>query len=303
MRRLERAILLAGVAASAAGCMTTRFTQRDGCWVRETHKTLHGTQEEIGPCMRPQPRWAEDRPTRLVQECVAQADFRWEVRALAAWDRHEPLPPQDSQETVIKTCMDLAAAGFLAESEKLQQRLGAVQERLAEISGDRDAFRSEAKQGTDHLRASTDKLVAYLGEAAKRPAPVATATATATSDGTATSDTGLQADNAASGTVPAGAAGAPVVSAGAAPATAPPNAKRDPTPASGDGSAEQAKRLAAKAARKRALARATRAGCDVPVAARAADPTPVASPPAPVASPPAQAAAPDAAPAAPAGSH
>src|SRR5512141_1464944 len=112
-------ILLAGV---LGGCTTVKLTQRDGCWVRETHRTLRGTQEDVGPCVRPQPRWSEDRLTRLVQECVAQADYRWQVRALAAWNRREAMPAQDTQETVIKTCMNESAAGVVTRNETLQER-------------------------------------------------------------------------------------------------------------------------------------------------------------------------------------
>jgi hypothetical protein len=262
--------LLAVAAVAAAGCTTVRVVQRDGCWVRETHRTLRGTQEDVGPCVRPPPKWSEDRLTRLVQECVAQADYRWQVRALAAWNRREPLPAPDSQETVIKTCMNEAAAGVVTQNESLR-------ERLAEISSDREAFRSEATEGTQHLRASADRIAEFLGEAAKRPPPVATATATATSDGTATNESGLQADTAASGALPAGTVVAPrpiapVTAGPAAPGAGAPDAKGEPAgPAPEAGArpaakAPPAKRTdAAKAARKRALTRAARqAGCDVP---------------------------------------
>lgn len=257
-------LLLAGI---LGGCTTVKLTQRDGCWVRQTHKTLHGTQEDVGPCVRPPPKWSEDRLTRLVQECVAQADYRWQGRALAAWNRHEPLPAQDSQETVIRTCLNEAAAGVVTQNETLK-------ERLAEISSDREALKADATRGTEHLRASADRLTEYLGEAAKRPPPVATATATATSDGTATTDTGLQADTAASGMLPAGAvvAPAPVVPTAAAPAT--PAASADPKAAEArPGSAATtaaAKRAKAVKARRSALAAALRrARCDVPSPATA----------------------------------
>jgi hypothetical protein len=257
-------LLLAGI---LGGCTTVKLTQRDGCWVRSTHRTLHGTQEDVGPCVRPPPRWSEDRLTRLVQECVAQADYRWQGRALAAWNRHEPLPAQDSQATVIKTCMNEAAAGVVTQNETLRQR-------LAEISSDREALRADATKGTEHLRASADKLTEYLGEAAKRPPPVATATATSTSDGTATTDTGLQSDSSASGLLPAGAVAAPPPFLPAAAAPASPAASADPAgPATEARPAppatpSAAKRAHAAKARRSALTRALRrAECDGPAAA------------------------------------
>ncbi|HET8538291.1 MAG TPA: hypothetical protein VFL83_00330 [Anaeromyxobacter sp.] len=269
MRRLARVFVLACVGAFGAGCTTVKVAQRDGCWVRETKRTLRGTLQDVGPCVRPPPSWSEDRLTRLVQECVAQADYRWQVRALAAWNRREPLPAQDTQETVIKTCMNEAATGVVTQNETLAQR-------LAEISGDREAFRAEATQGNQHLRASADRLADYLGEAAKRPPPVATATATATSDGTATTENGLTADTASSGGPPAAsvAVPAPVVPAAAAP-PAPAAAKPDPARAAPEAAPDAAARaakakraLAARAARRRALARAAPRGCEIPAPAR-----------------------------------
>lgn len=267
-------LLLAGV---LGGCTTVKLTQRNGCWVRETHKTLHGTQEDVGPCTRPPPKWSEDRLTRIVQECVAQADYRWEVRALAAWNLREPLPPQDSQETVIKTCMNEAAVGVVGENETLRQR-------LSDVSSDRETFRTDAAAGTEHLRRTEGRLAEYLGEAAKRPPPVATATASATSDGTASTENGVTADAAGSGTAPAGGpvAPLPVVAPAAQPAAPEPrpaDANAGPAAAPSDAGADAAKKPPAakarktealRAARKRALARAAkRAGCEAPVPDRA----------------------------------
>ncbi len=271
MRRLARVGLMAAGLAVAGGCTTVRVVQREGCWVRETKRTLRGTQEDVGPCVRPAPKWSEDRLTRLVQECVAQSDYRWQVRAMAAWSRRDPLPPQDSQETVIKTCMNEAAAGVVTQNETLK-------ERLAEVSNDREAFRSDAAQGNQHLRASADRVAEYLGEAAKRPPPVATATATSTSDGMATTENGIQSETGATtGTFPGGAAApTPVVApAPVLPSTTPTSeANAEPAPGAPDARARPeakstpAKRSdAAKASRKRVLARAARrAGCEVPAA-------------------------------------
>jgi hypothetical protein len=306
MRRLAKGILLAGVVASGAGCTSVRVAQRDGCWVRQTHRTLGGTQEDVGPCVRPPPKWSDDRLTRLVQECVAQADYRWQVRALAAWNRREALPAQDAQETVIKTCMNEAATGVVTQNESLQQR-------LAEISGDREAFRAEATEGNQHARAAADRLAEYLGEAAKRPPPVATATATATSDGTASTESGLKADTATSG-VPAGMTIAPVpvlpaagssgsTSSTVTPAPTPtPNTTSTPpatptstsnttsnrtsdtntaTPPAADAPKTAPARRNAKAARGRTLARAARrAGCEVPPPSGVVCPSPTAAAPA-----------------------
>lgn len=274
-------LLLAGV---LGGCTGVKLTQRDGCWVRETRSRMHGTQQDVGPCQRAPPKWSDDRLTRLVQECIAQSDYRWYARAVDAWTRHEPLPAQESDEAIGKACMNQAATGAVARNELLK-------ERLAELSSDREALKADATQGTQHLRASADKLTEYLGEAAKRPPPVATATATSTSDGTATTDTGLQADTAASGTLPAGAvvaappvvptAAAPAAGASADPAAATPAEARPASPAT----MLAAKKAHAAQARRNALARALRrAGCDVPAATGegapdAAHPSPAATKP------------------------
>lgn len=271
MRRLARVIALAAVAVAAGGCTTVRVAQKDGCWVRETKRTLRGALQDVGPCAKPPPEWSEDRLTRLVQECVAQADYRWHARALAAWSRREPPPPQDAQETVIRTCMNEAATGVVAQNETLRQR-------LAEVSSDRELFRTDAAQGTQHLRASADRIAEFLGEAAKRPPPVATATATATSDGSALTENGLQSETGATSEMApaagsAGSAGVPVVPAAAAPPS-PADAKAEPPGAPAPearpatGSSVRKAETTKAALRRRALAKAARrAGCDVPASA------------------------------------
>ena len=116
------------------GCTSVRMEQRDGCWVRQTSKFPKRVTEEIGPCERPAPAWAEDRLTRLVQECVAQSDYRWQNRALSAWSRGEPLPPQESEENILQACVSEASASMLTENEALKTRVG-------ELVYDRDLLR------------------------------------------------------------------------------------------------------------------------------------------------------------------
>jgi hypothetical protein len=191
-------ILMAALCALA--CTSVRVVQREGCWVRET-QNIGGTREELGFCKKAAPEWSEDRLARVVQECMAQADYRWENRALAAWSRGEPIPPPDGDEQIAKACMGQASAALGIGAENT-----ALRTRLAELGQDRDALRSAADQERQFLEQSSDKMVAALGEAAKRPAP--TATATATSTGTAKTESDLPA-----------AQPTTVVGIGAAPAT------------------------------------------------------------------------------------
>ena len=100
--RIARVEVLAGVVLG--GCTSVKMVQRDGCWVRQTKRTFGGTKEDLGPCARAQPRWVDDRLTRLVQECIAQSDYRWQVRAIEAWNRREPMPKAEApSETVPET--------------------------------------------------------------------------------------------------------------------------------------------------------------------------------------------------------
>jgi hypothetical protein len=280
-----RAIGIVVLAAVLGGCTTVKVVQRDGCWIRKTSRTFAGAKEELGPCTRPQPQWSPDRLTRLVQECVAQADYRWQVRALAAWSRKEKMSVPESQESVIRTCMDEAATRVVTQNETLASR-------LAEVSSDREALRADATQLGGHLRETNTKLAEFLGEAAKRPAPVATATATATSDGTATTESGLTSETGStSQTVPP----APIVAAPVVPATTPASAPSAGPPASAPAPAAEAAPAAppgkapqqARARRPRTVRAAARPGCEVPptgstAAASAPAPTPsAAAPPAP----------------------
>ena len=91
--------------AALTGCTSVRMVQREGCWLKQTDKWPGRVTEELGFCAKPAPLWAEDRGARLVQECMAQADYRWQNRALAAWTRNEPVPAQDSDEKITKSCV------------------------------------------------------------------------------------------------------------------------------------------------------------------------------------------------------
>jgi len=166
-------------------CTSVKMVQRDGCWLKQTEKTLGGSREELGFCSKPASVAAEDRMGRLVQECMAQADYRWQNRAIAAWGRGEPIPPQDADDAIAKTCMSQASAALGIEAEN-----NALRSRLAELSQDREALKMTAEQDREFMQQSSDKMVTALGEAAKKTMPNVTATATST--GTAKSDTPAQ---------------------------------------------------------------------------------------------------------------
>ena len=171
--------------AALAGCTSTRMLQREGCWVKQTEKWPGRVSEELGFCAKPAPMWAQDRVARLVQECMPQADYRWENRALAAWGRGEQIPPQESDEQIARTCMTQASATLGPEAEN-----AALKARLAELGQDRQALRNESENDREFLKQNSDKMVSALGEAAKKPAPAAVATATST--GTATTESELK---------------------------------------------------------------------------------------------------------------
>jgi hypothetical protein len=236
---------------------------------------LGGTKQEVGPCERSHTQWADDRLTRLVQECVAQVDHRWQVRAVSAWNRGEPLPPQETEESVVALCMSQAATAAVTETERLSERLADVSDDLARAAKDRDALRADSAQTLEHLRTSNDRIAGYLGEAAKRPPPVATATATATSDGTAVTESGLTSETgAASHALPVmGATPLPVVPAASPAAPAAPaaqSAQSPPEPTSPSDPAAQPAPPLKKAplkkaqARKKPLVRPASAPCEVP---------------------------------------
>lgn len=180
MKRALSAILFV---ITFGSCMSVRVAQRDGCWVRET-KRLWTVKEDLGPCGRPEPKWAEDRLTRVVQECMAQTDYRWQSRALEAWSRGQPLPERPSEDSALKGCMEEVAGSQIGEVERLKQR-------LSEVSGERDSLEARTQKDHDRLLTSHDKAIDDLGQAAKRPPAPATATANASSEGRTVAENAL----------------------------------------------------------------------------------------------------------------
>jgi hypothetical protein len=178
--------MVAVVLPALVGCTSVRMVQREGCWLKQTEKWPSRVSEELGFCSKPAPVWAEDRVARLVQECMVQADFRWQNRALAAWTRGDPIPPQDSDDKIAQTCMKEASAALGQEAEN-----SALKSRLAELSQDRESLRNVSEGDREFLKQNSDKMVSALGEAAKKPAPAAVATATST--GTAKTESDLRA--------------------------------------------------------------------------------------------------------------
>src|SRR5918911_415922 len=137
------------VAVTLGGCTSVKLAQRDGCWVRHTEGFLRGTKEELGPCARPQPPWVEDRLGRLVQECQARADYRWQSRALAAWSRGEKLPDQATDTAILQECMGEATRAMLSENEDLNAK-------SAEAAADRDALRARLEGERKELQTALD---------------------------------------------------------------------------------------------------------------------------------------------------
>jgi hypothetical protein len=190
MRRLEAILLV----VMLGGCTSVKVAQRDGCWVKRTEKWLGGSKEELGPCAPPQPRWADDRLTRMVQECEARADYRWQTHALEAFSRGEQLPPPAADKAVLQECMGEASRAMATENDVLKQKLAeAASTREAEkakLEEDRqradeerkrvEAERAQGQAKLDeerrradanldeertHLHASNEKLAGYLGGA------------------------------------------------------------------------------------------------------------------------------------------
>jgi hypothetical protein len=174
---------MAALCGALLACTSVKMVQREGCWVKQTERTLGGSTEELGFCTKARPEWAEDRLARLVQECMAQADFRWENRALAAWTRNEPIPPPDSDDQTAKTCMSQAASALGLEAQN-----DALKSRLADLSQDREKLRSTSEKDREFHEQSSDKMITALGEAAKKPPPSAVATATSTGTARTESD-------------------------------------------------------------------------------------------------------------------
>lgn len=161
--------VLAGVLV--AGCTSVQIAKRDECWVRHTKSFPNNVKEEIGVCSRAPPVWSKDRVTRLVQECMVEADFRWKNRALDAWNRGEPLPPERPEHAVMQACMNDAATSLVRENEALSKR-------ISELTQERDGLVARTDQDHQALRENQTRMTQALGEAAKRPAPNAFALAT-----------------------------------------------------------------------------------------------------------------------------
>jgi hypothetical protein len=159
------------------------MVERDGCWLKQTEKWPSRVNEELAFCKKAASAPAQDPLARLVQECVAQADYRWENRAIDAWNRGDPIPPRESDEKIAASCMTEAAAALGPEAERV-----ALRARLQDLDKDRDALRNTAESDREFFRQSNDKMAAALGEAAKKPAPAAVATATSTSTATTESE-------------------------------------------------------------------------------------------------------------------
>lgn len=225
---MRRLVIVGALCASAMACTSVKLVQRDGCWMKHTDSTFAGSKEELGFCTRQQTEWAQDRLARLVQECLVQADYRWENRAIAAWSRGQPIPPQEADAETTKVCMAQAteALGLEAENKTLKAR-------LAELGQDREALRGLAEKDRQFLQQNSEKMVNALGEAAKKPAPVATATATSTGTAKTESDQrsaaqpppALTVVEAPPPTLPAGPVAAPSTSPATKPAPAPAKAK------------------------------------------------------------------------------
>ncbi len=174
---------IAALAGALLACTSVKMVQREGCWVKQTERTLGGSTEELGFCTKARTEWAEDRLARLVQECIAQADFRWENRALAAWTRNEPIPPPDADEQIAKTCMTQASSALGLEVQN-----DALKSRLADVTRDREELQTVSEKNREFLEQSSDKMITALGEAAKKPPPSAVATATSTGTAKTQSD-------------------------------------------------------------------------------------------------------------------
>lgn len=221
-----RALIAIVLAASIGGCTSVKMVQRDGCWVRRTEKVFGQVREELGPCVRTASPWSEDRQTRLVQECVAREDYRWQMRALQAWNRGQTMP--DGEANVLASCASDAAQVSFAENDALKNRLEAANERLSgtkerltDVAADRDALRKRSELERDRMYASHQKLAEALAEAAKKPSAPAVATATASSDGRAQMDAKERRETAAPQTAPVALVNAPWMAAPAQPAGAP----------------------------------------------------------------------------------
>jgi len=205
---------LVGVALlglAVGGCTSVKMVQREGCWVRRTEKPFGRVVEEVGPCARAKPQWAQDRLTRLVQECLADADYKWQARELEVWSRRLPYPtPQPRQDEILRECMDQARTALSSETD-----VAVLRSRIAELSGERDGLKADVDRDRAKLHESHQQIAEWLGKAAQKPPGSATASATSTSasDGKATTESGT--------TLDAQSASSPPMTAGSTPVTSP----------------------------------------------------------------------------------
>lgn len=220
-----RALIAIVLAASIGGCTSVKMVQREGCWVRRTEKFPGQVREELGPCTRTASPWSEDRQTRLVQECVAREDYRWQMRALQAWNRGDAMPNGESN--VLASCASDAAQVSFAENDALKnqlsaanERLSGTKERLTDVAADRDAMRKRSELERDRMYASHQKLAEALAEAAKKSSAPAVATATASSDGRARMDAKERTQTSTPATAPVALVNAPWMAPPAQPAAA-----------------------------------------------------------------------------------
>ncbi|QSQ28424.1 hypothetical protein JY651_37710 [Pyxidicoccus parkwayensis] len=219
-----------------AGCTASKVEQRNGCWVRQVRTFPSSVKEDVGPCSRPTPVWSEDRLTRLVQECVMHADYQWQSSAMVAWNRGEPLPEREPEEKMLSACMARAEAVLRTEKGDVEQRLSEVTKERDSLKASQEKDRAEYQaslsrerdqreaslnkvreqhdasmeraqvqhdatvgRALDQMHDSNNRLTEVLGEAAKKPAPsaIATATSTSTSEGKANtqSDSNTRSDS------------------------------------------------------------------------------------------------------------
>jgi hypothetical protein len=115
-----------------------------------------------------------------VQECIAESNYRWQNEAVAAWNRGQSLPAR-SEQRVMQECMKNAATELITENEALKRR-------VVELDAERQGLAAVAQQEREHLRSSQDRMTDALGEAAKKPAPNAFATANSTGTASTQSD-------------------------------------------------------------------------------------------------------------------
>src|SRR5438105_6303145 len=170
---MMRTWMAAAAMGALVGCTSVRMVERDGCWLKQTEKWPSRVNEELAFCKKVAPAPAQDSLARLVQECVAQADYRWENRAIDAWNRGDPIPPRESDEKIAASCMTEAAAALGPEAER-----AALKARLAELDRDRNALRSSAEPDRELVRQRNDKMAAAPGTAPRQPAPAPRPTAT-----------------------------------------------------------------------------------------------------------------------------